>query len=163
MTPKRRIGLAIAGFFATCSVLFAIPAVTPQSSPLLAPAQARADGFGHDARIKNDSSSVVKIRACKKRVSDTKCAPYTTDAEKKSNPRMWLNPGKATPAGQDWDGFWCPANAVCKVTWLKVLSSTYKSSASKSLFVPVSGCAGCIKLVKVTWAGGNGGGGGGGW
>lgn len=160
----RRIAILIVGMLTIGLIPLAGSAVAPEASPVMAPTVASADGVGHDARIKNDSASVVRIRACKNRVSDTKCAAYKTDAQKKANPRKWLKPGKATPKGQDWDGFWCPANAICVVRWPKgVWYETHVSSPLKSKFVPVQGCFGCTKSVKVTWNRGNGGGGGGGW
>lgn len=145
-------------------MLIAAQAVAPQSSPVLAPAVAHADGFGNDALIKNDKNSTQRIRACKNRVSDTKCSKHKDKKGKVINRRKWLKPGRATPKGQDWDGFWCPASSICSVRWPKgVWYEWHASPTFSSKFVPVGGCAGCTKVVRVYPKGGNGGGGDGGW
>ena len=153
----RRVTALLAGVLMLGLVPLAGQAVAPQSS-LLAPTAARADGFGHEARIKNDKQSVRSIRACRDRISDAKC--HGTSA---SHPRMTLKPGESTPFRQDWDGFWCPANSVCSVRWPGgVWYEWYESSAFASKFVAVGGCAGCTKVVRV-YSKAHGGGGGGGW
>lgn len=136
----RRFVALFASMSVVSLMLVAAQAVAPQSSPVLAPAVAHADGFGHDARIKNDKNSTQRIRACKNRVSDTKCSPWKNKKGKVINPRMWLKPNKATPKGQDWDGFWCPANSVCSVRWPGGIWYEWHTSPTfSSKFVPVGG------------------------